>query len=73
MIFKSERYEKIHNHIEAFHPKARLQLVASATICQSIETVIQEDCYNCFPKRQYTSKLKRSQLIQQAHQTIRTS
>lgn len=72
MIFKSERYEKIHNPIEAFHPKARLQLVASATICQSIETVIRENGYNCFPKRQYTSKFKRSQLIQQAHQTIRT-
>jgi uncharacterized protein involved in tolerance to divalent cations len=31
-VLTSERYEKIHNHIEAFHPKARLPLIASATI-----------------------------------------
>ena len=71
--YSTKYYEEIHNHIEAFHPKARLPLIASASIYQSIETVIREDGYNCFTKRQYTSKLKRTQLIQQAHQTIKRS
>ncbi|KAF3305515.1 phytoene/squalene synthetase [Aerococcus sp. 150760007-1] len=55
-----------------FTSKARLPLVASTIIYQSIETVIREDGYNCFTKRQYASKLKRTQLIQQAYQTIKT-
>lgn len=68
--YSTTYYEQIHEHIQSFHPKARLPLIASAKVYQNIEEVVRENDYNCFTERQYTSKLKRTQLIRQAQKIV---
>lgn len=70
-----QHYESITSYIHYFHPTARFPILAAGNVYHGIADAVREASYNCFTKRNYTSHLKRIELIARAkrHESLKLS
>lgn len=73
MSWSSDYYATIEENSHYFHPNCRLAVLASARIYHAIEDEIRQHGYNNLSRRNYTSKLKRLQIISQLKSELNES
>lgn len=68
-----QHYASITSYLSYFHPAARFPILAAASVYHGIADAVRDASYNCFTRRNYTSHLKRLELITKAkrHDSLR--
>lgn len=69
----NQYYQSIFSYIDLLRDEAKLPLVSSALIYKAIGDEVRKNNYNAFNQRNYTSRLKRLQLIKEARSRIKKS